>query len=472
MENTKVIDINKRIDYSLYCTKNESGMYINVKQMAVIETLLKQEHIVFVNGEYAYIYKHGVYLQDFKGTRIKQIIQKYIHDSILTARRVNEVYALLAMREEVYIEEEQLNDYKDTVINFKNCMLDVVTLKTAKHDPRYLSTIQIPYNYKADDYKEPAQFINFVEQNCSGQKNAKWLLYQYVGYSMTRSLAFKTALMIRGGKDTGKSVLLKLIQLIIGRDNCSNIMLQDISDRFNTIGIKDKQLNIFADIDSKPLESSGVFKMIIGGDTLKGERKGMDIIYFQPFCKQIYSCNDIPKMVGDKSDATISKFSFIDWNHVVKKKDPDLLKKLKAEIEDIICLCVSAVHSAFEQGCLIDTDYSKQKRTDIQIASDPLEAFISDMCVCDSSKRIKVSIFNKLYSSYCKVNEYTPLKPKALKNAMESKGYQIALRDGYNNYKDITYKKLNDLADEDLKQLYLQMIDLDEHLKNILENEM
>jgi putative DNA primase/helicase len=79
--------------------------------------------------------------------------------------------------------------------------------------------------------------------------------------------------MLDGPGDTGKSTLLALFEELLGTRNVSNATLQSIAhDRFAGADLYGKLANISADLDAKAIQSTGVFKILTGGqDSLRVE---------------------------------------------------------------------------------------------------------------------------------------------------------------------------------------------------------
>jgi putative DNA primase/helicase len=90
----------------------------------------------------------------------------------------------------------------------------------------------------------------------------------------------------------GKSKLLELITALLGKDNVSNQTIQSLCyNRFSLAELHRKLANISADLPSKELANTGIFKMIVGGDRLEGEHKHKDPFYFDNYAKLMFSCN-------------------------------------------------------------------------------------------------------------------------------------------------------------------------------------
>lgn len=54
-------------------------------------------------------------------------------------------------------------------------------------------------------------------------------------------------------------------------------------------------INMFADLKSEKLQDTGLFKMLVSGDSIRAERKYGQPFTFQNHAKLIFSCNDIPQ---------------------------------------------------------------------------------------------------------------------------------------------------------------------------------
>ena len=121
--------------------------------------------------------------------------------------------------------------------------------------------------------------------------------------------------MLLGEKKNGKSTFLEMLKNVIGRDNCSALDLKEIGDRFRTAQIFGKLVNIGDDIDSQYIENVGTFKKVVSGNGITIENKGQDPIEIEPYCKFIFSANDIPRM-KDRSGAVLDRLIFIPFNAI------------------------------------------------------------------------------------------------------------------------------------------------------------
>jgi len=131
-------------------------------------------------------------------------------------------------------------------------------------------------------------------------------------------------------------VLLRVLnELLLGKENVSNVAWQALSDRFKTAELFGKWANICAELPTKGIEDNGIFKALVGEDYLTVEKKNKNPFSFQPYARLLFSCNSIPKNYGDKSEGFYRRLIIVRFNHSVPedKRDPELLEKFRCDAE-------------------------------------------------------------------------------------------------------------------------------------------
>ena len=203
---------------------------------------IKENYPIFICG-FPYLYNGGVYVADRNGTKVKQIIRGLIFKQFIKSRTINQIYNLIVDAEELQKDFSSLNNYPKSYINFRDCMLDVQTMKKLPHNPAYLSVNQVPFNYadaeKAAEGQEIKKFLNFAIPNDDDRR----MVLEYGGYGMTPDTRQQRFLMVCGVGGTGKSVLIRLLESMAGMENVSNVSMQELSKRFSTSLLVGKTLN-------------------------------------------------------------------------------------------------------------------------------------------------------------------------------------------------------------------------------------
>jgi P4 family phage/plasmid primase-like protien len=269
------------------------------------------------------------------------------------------------------------------------------------------------------------------------------MFWEYFGYCMTTDTQFQKFLMLKGNGGTGKSVAVSLIQHIVGNQNTSSISLQDLNKRFFATGLFGKLLNACADIPCKAMESTDVLKKAVGEDTLLYEKKGQDAIHFCSYAKLLFSTNEMPQNLEDKSDAFYRRLLILDMNQTVRgaEKDLHLKDKVKAESDYAIHMAMDALKSLYERGVFTESDRSREAVREIQRSSDSICAFTDEMLVRAEGKRLKRSEAFTMYEEYCKENgRQGHGKSNFFKN-MAEKGFFLKQYNGEYYYQDTAVKE-------------------------------
>jgi len=101
-------------------------------------------------------------------------------------------------------------------------------------------------------------------------------LQLYVGQCLLGINLSQTFLMLTGTAGAGKSTLVNVIEAIVSRENCTELRLEQMADRFELYRLLDKTLLTAKDVKSNFLTTKGayVLKALVGGDTKTAEAKG------------------------------------------------------------------------------------------------------------------------------------------------------------------------------------------------------
>jgi len=141
------------------------------------------------------------------------------------------------------------------------------------------------------------------------------------------------AFMFLGSGENGKSVFFSYIECMIGKNNVSNITLQDMADdKFMSANLDGVSVNIFTDLGQNELKHTGKIKAITSNEGIEVQKKHQQGFTLYPFCKLMFSCNRFPK-VYDQTQGFFRRWIIVKWEHNFEN-DPNRIEYLKEKLMD------------------------------------------------------------------------------------------------------------------------------------------
>lgn len=367
-------------------------------------------------------YRDGIYIAGHK--YIENLMVKVIPS--IKANQRTEVLKYL----EVKIPDDEEILMQETLIAFKNGVLNIVTGELLPFSPEYIVTNKIPWDYNPNAYDELMdKTLNKISCYDSEIRN---LLEECAGYCLYRKNDLETSFILTGSGSNGKSTYLESLECMLGQNNVSNLDIAELDDRFSTVMLAGKLANIGDDISNEFLQGKtiAVFKKIVSANSIKAENKGQDGFFFKPYTKLLFSANTIPRMQSKGFSAIKRRITIIPFNAVFSRTDPDydstIKWKLKSQsaMEYLILVALRGLNRALTYGF---TESSKVNREVEQFEKDnnPVLGWLEE--IGEETEADIVAYFGRTpvtdlyisYDSYCCKNGF-----KSTSNAEFSKQLQ------------------------------------------------
>lgn len=400
---------------------------------------LKSKHHFMQYGGILYLYQHGVFVPDQDETVIKTMIKKHLYKELRTSNRINRIHRLLLEDADIKVTEKDINNYPEGFehfVNFKNGMYNPTKKTMYKHDPKFKSINQIPWEYYPEgdhgEGKEITKFLNYSMPNEDDQKT----LFEYSGLSCTTQNDFQKAMMIYGDGGTGKSTIVELIRYMIGNDNVSTLSLQQLEEKFHAIKLANRLINIFNDLPADRMDDCERFKLLASGEPISDSYKGKDVIEFKPYAKLLFATNSMPG-ITDRSFGFFRRLVILKMDKRPATPDPKLLEKMKKEMPYFIHQCMEHLHDCLKRGSLTESESSVKLVRNYRAANDSTEVFVAEWI-----ERRKGSFESRkdLYSRYetvCEELRFTALTPHRFYESLERKSMWQTARNGERGFKDV-----------------------------------
>ncbi len=402
---------------------NDKGVAVGVFD-AAIENYIIDNQKLFIYGGIPFLYRNGCFFPDWTRAELSTSIREKIFDRLIKSTTIDRVYRLFLTDARIQKSFDEINTYPAEWICFQNGMYDPINKRMIPHDEKYCCINQVPHEYhpkmlpKAGETIE--EYLNFI---CDGKQDTREMLLQFMGYSMTRDTRQQKFLILTGEGGSGKSTLIKCFEMLAGQRNISNVSLTDLQQRFSSIELMGMLVNSCADLEIGALTDTSMIKKLVGEDSIKGERKGKDLVFFKNYAKLIFSTNELPVIKSEKTNAFYRRLLVFPMNKVPEHKDPDLFQKLEAEKNYLLMLAVQALERMYQQKNITVASASEHEIERLRADSDTVEGFILEECKKVGGCRWERTELYKSYSAFCEENERQALTKNNFYKSLRLKGY-------------------------------------------------
>ena len=356
------------------------------------------QNVFYAAGQY-YRYQNGVYC-DMDKIEAQRIVQGKMLPSETKMRQITDAEEQWRLMIRKSPDDINPDPY---VINLRNGLYSVTDDKLSPHDPKYLSTIQLPVNY--DENAGCPRFVKFLNEAMCEEEEQIALIQEIMGYCLVPVTSAQKSFIFTGAAAAGKSVLLSVIgDILLGKQNVSHISWQSLNERFKPAELFGKLANIFSDLPTKNIDDNGIFKSLVGEDHIMAERKHEHPFSFQSKARLLFSCNSIPKNYGDKSEGFYRRLIIIPFSRSVpeQERDPNLLDKLMAEADGIFMFALEGLKRLMKNSyqfsaTQVNVDALQQYREEF----DSVRSFVRDCCEVKPDKVIGSTDLYNVYRAYC-----------------------------------------------------------------------
>ena len=363
--------------------------------------LKNTNHIVRINNQ-LHVYRDGIYIQGQR--EIESTMIEHIPD--LTRARRSEVLSYLDILIRNNVKTSGAN-----LIAFKNGIYNIETDELIEFSPNYIITNKIDFNYNPNAYSELLD-KTFDKLSCDN-KQIRDLLEEAVGYCFYRRNELRKSFILTGDKKNGKSTFLAILKELLGDENTSALDLNELAERFSSASLFGKLANIGDDIGDEFISNPATFKKIVSGDRIKGEDKGQKEFFFNPYCKLLFSANNIPR-IKDKSGAVLDRLVIIPFDAKFSRDDPDFDPYIKYKLiqedslEYLILLGIKGLKRVLENQTFTKSDKVARSIEEYEEMNNPILLFFKEIEEDEIVNEPTNEVYRK-YNEFCLANSFTPM---------------------------------------------------------------
>lgn len=336
----------------------------------------------------------------------------------VTARLLKSAFELIQAETKMDV----VFDNDANLLNFPNGMVNIETQERLEHKREYYSLRQMSYCY--DPAAAAPAWEAFLESITNGDEAKQNLIQEMFGYCLTKDSRYQTCFCLIGEGANGKSVLLKILEAMVGHDNTSHIEIAFLNQDFQRIKLFGSLVNICNDMKSDVSGTESYLKAIVSGDPINGCKKYKDFVDFSPFCKMVFSANRMPT-ARDIDSALIRRFCFITFPvkfvdnpkaENERQKVDNIADILMNELPGILNWALRGLKCLREQGRFTEPADEKNSKMDLFRINNPVLAFVEDVVGNGGShwtgRLSRQEVYNE-YNKWCKDTNTNPLSARA-----------------------------------------------------------
>lgn len=292
-------------------------------------------------------------------------------------------------------------------IVFNNGTFHVKDMRLHKHSPsdRAIASLGVDYDPEA---KCPI-YDRFISHLANGSAKMGKTLYEIPACVATGTQkARKAAILISQG-GSGKSVYLKSLELLACSAYTSNLSIAEINSprAFDRCALLDSRLNIVHELGEKETLNS-IFsanvKKIISGEEITCERKFGARISFTPEMSMLMiASNHCPVFESMPSESIRRRLLILNITKTLSpaEQDPDLFKKIKAELPGIFNRAMEYYQILKDDNFVFASEADSRAFIDNQIIeSFPMYSFVNQYIIVKPGHKLMNETLRETYTAW------------------------------------------------------------------------
>lgn len=301
-----------------------------------------------------------------------------------------------------------LEEKEERFINLINAIFNVETGKTEKRGERNfgycLNFAYVPFKERKMPIFEEFVRTSFPEQTVEKRK----LLLQILGYVISDYRKAKAAFFLIGESNSGKSVILELLQSIIPEDMITGIPLYRLENRFNLAKLADSRVNINTELSEKSFAALDIFKMVTSNERVTAEHKGKKPFEFRIRCKMISAGNMLPDMNDlEGMEAVLNRMVILLFPVSIseEKQDKELLWKLRKESDSIFSTALDELVELRNNKFLFtEPEDTRKLKKQILFQGNAFDEFVCERCVKEKNAKEHIKTLFEEFQEYLEEN--------------------------------------------------------------------
>lgn len=386
-----------------------------INPVLVKDALLKNDNLKVINGALAIKNKDDYWETYANDKDIQRYLRKYIFQS--DVNRHLRAETLKSILEDIIVDPdfEVSSEHSENNILFKNGVLNLTKLNDFHvQTPQDFNTYRIEAEYRLDlilqndddilSKLDNTNFYKLLNDMFPNDSDSQLRLLELMGYLLSPTVGHKKAVLFIGKPNTGKSLILKILSLLLPASVVSHLDLSLIGRHNENASLLGAHINITEDYDSNVSVDMNTLKLIIGNEVVTLSQKYQPSISIAIRTKLVLVGNALPRIRATEIAPFAERMLFLRFHKVPTNPNPNLINELKDEIDLIATACIYAYSNALINGFTTSTQSEQWFQNQLG-ESQSEKNFIEDLIEADTEGSfIPMADLKEVYSIYCKEN--------------------------------------------------------------------
>lgn len=274
----------------------------------------------------------------------------------------------------------------------------------------------VSYQFDADA-GTPERFVKYLKRACPDADTYKAVV-RMMGLMMADTGRLEVFFQLYGKGSNGKTVLLEIIEALVGRQNVSQVALEFLAPgtRFQSFPLVNAKVNVSGELRTDTGGATlaaieGEFKNASSGGTIEVERKGVDKTFERCRARFVMAANSLPTFV-DRTDGIWRRLRILPFEVEIPdgEKDIHLARKIiESEMPEIARLALDGLAEIIMQGRFPDCKRGAEMKQAHRATCDHEREFLMENFEQGGrDDRIGAAMLYEEYKAWMKGNGYWP----------------------------------------------------------------
>lgn len=411
-KSSKKININSLIHDQINSSDmNKTDEKINKETTYSLSQKFKEMFTFKVFEDVLYVWdeKRGYYIP-LSNENADVFFRKYSPERLkffINSRNIKEIVSWIRAECDINLTATDLIENRNLVI-FNNGIYNTENSKFFNLSPD--NNIRSKINADFSTLLTQGEFFEkFMTDICQNDERLYNRIQEFFGYVISEIRDLKIIIFLIGPKDSGKSIVLKLLDYLIGEDFCTSLSLDELNQREYLNRLLSKKLNTCGEVSEISIKRLDNLKKLSGGDKIMSKALYDQPVSFVNRAALVFAGNHLPEINNlDKSNAFSERLFIVPFlNQIPKdKQDPTLFNKLLNEINYIAQWALKGLLRLIKNNySFTETKQDSKIMDNYKLQSNSIEHFIKNKCIMNHDCKIFKADFENAYYQFCEEND-------------------------------------------------------------------